>query len=285
MPPSPPSLGLGLGLARTRSLESLDPDAVAWIDAVMAAGGVLFSTESATKKLASDYFAALKTDSAGDLHALLRRDYHPVWQVAAANAICAKSLTSGTFVGTVTHGVGFVQGDGSTGYFNTGVSPNGLSITANGGMMGVIVNQAPTISGRRFMSAQTGGTPFDIQDLGGLLAGISHTGATASTITLATSAMFGIITHIRENSTSQQISILKTTGATNGAINTSVASGTITQTIVVLARNNGGTIQAHSDYRAGGYFAAGDNFKYANRSAFTLIRKQFYEALTNLNIP
>jgi hypothetical protein len=34
-----------------------------------------------------------------------------------------KSLTSGTFVGDVTHGAGFVKSDGTTGYFDGGVSP------------------------------------------------------------------------------------------------------------------------------------------------------------------
>jgi hypothetical protein len=98
----------------------IDPDAEAWIDAVIAAGGTLFESETITKRKASDYFSALRTDATADLFALVGRMYFPVWDVAAANAICAKSRTSGTFNGTVTHTPGYVAGNGSTGYFDPG---------------------------------------------------------------------------------------------------------------------------------------------------------------------
>jgi hypothetical protein len=40
----------------------------------------------------------------------IKRLYFPVWGVAAANAICMKSLTSCTFNGAFTHAAGYIQG-------------------------------------------------------------------------------------------------------------------------------------------------------------------------------
>jgi hypothetical protein len=58
-----------------------------------------------------------------------KRLYFPVWGLAAANAICMKSLTSSTFVGGVTHGAGYIQGNGSTGYANTNTTLASVNVT------------------------------------------------------------------------------------------------------------------------------------------------------------
>jgi hypothetical protein len=110
---------------------TLDPDARAYIAAVETAGG----TVSATQRTAvSDFYRAGK--SAG-WYSSIKRLYLPIWAAAAPNAICMTSLTSGTFNGTVTHGAGYVQGNGSTGYFeppagseygNLGLSNSSASI-------------------------------------------------------------------------------------------------------------------------------------------------------------
>jgi hypothetical protein len=129
MPPCPPSLGLGLGLPFVRGGGArLDPDAAAYIALITAAGADLglLNEEAITKKAISDSIIERK-----DLHIweLERRTYMPIWGIAAANAICMRSLTSGTFVGGVTHGAGFVQGNGTTGYLKCGVVANSLTAT------------------------------------------------------------------------------------------------------------------------------------------------------------
>ena len=58
----------------------------------------------------------------------LKRLYLPIWAAAAPNARCLVSGTSGTFNGSVTHGAGFVTGDGSTGYFEVDATPSTLGI-------------------------------------------------------------------------------------------------------------------------------------------------------------
>jgi hypothetical protein len=107
-----------------RKRRQYDPDARLYLGLVESATGT--ATTGTQRKAISDFIEAEKTASRWDL---LKRIYLPIWGNAAANAICLKSRASGTFVGTVTHGAGFVQGDGSTGYFDMGVTPNGAGLS------------------------------------------------------------------------------------------------------------------------------------------------------------
>lgn len=97
---------------------AFDPDAAAYFGAVATAGG----TVSDAQRLAIDTFVrGEKIASRWTLH---KRFYLPIWGVAAPNAICMTSLTSGTFVGGVTHAAGYIQGNGTTGYFDPGSAGN-----------------------------------------------------------------------------------------------------------------------------------------------------------------
>lgn len=104
-------------------LVSLDPDAAAYIALVEAAGA---APDAAQKTVISDFYVAAKAEG---YYTSLKRIYLPIWGVAAANAIDMIGGTSGTFVGGVTHGAGYVQGNGSTGYFNLGATYGGLGLT------------------------------------------------------------------------------------------------------------------------------------------------------------
>jgi hypothetical protein len=94
-----------------------DIDATAYIVSLLSAGATVTPTQQAA---INTFF---KAEKMAGRYELLKRIYLPIWGVAAANALCMKSLTSGTFVGNVTHGAGFVKSDGTTGYFDGGVSP------------------------------------------------------------------------------------------------------------------------------------------------------------------
>jgi hypothetical protein len=272
------NLSLSYSLGRSMVYTRGDADALAYIAAVEGAG----TSVSATQKTAiNDFYVSAKADS---YYTSLKRLYLPIWASAAANAIDMIGLTSGTFNGGVTHGAGYVQGNGTTGYFDFGVDPNTLGISSSGGMIGILVNQAPTLSGRRFISAQSGATPSDILDNGANLQGIFQTGAAGSSLSLSLANMNGVITHIRENSASQRISTRKTVGVSNATIETTAASGTIANDLVALARNTG-TISGWSDCRAGAYFAANSSFKYANENDFTLALKDLWETATSLTLP
>lgn len=105
---------LSYSLGKTMVVTRGDADANAYIAAVEAAGATVTSTQ---RNAIDDFYVAAKTNS---YYTSLKRLYFPIWGVAAANAIDMISLTSGTFNGGVTHGAGFVQGNGTTGYFNAG---------------------------------------------------------------------------------------------------------------------------------------------------------------------
>ena len=104
-----------------------DADANAYIAAVEGAGVSVSATQPGA---IDDFYVAAKADS---YYTSLKRLYLPIWASAAANAIDMIGLTSGTFNGTVTHSAGYVQGDGSTGYFQmTGAVSSGLTTSSNG---------------------------------------------------------------------------------------------------------------------------------------------------------
>jgi hypothetical protein len=102
--------------------DGIDSDALAYIDAVKAAGATVSGTQ--VRQIDSFYKTAKLS-----YYTSIKRLYLPIWGVAAANAIDMIGLTSGTFSGGVTHGAGFVQGNGSTGYFSLETTYSGLGLT------------------------------------------------------------------------------------------------------------------------------------------------------------
>jgi hypothetical protein len=59
----------------------------------------------------------------------IKRLYLPIWESAAPNAICMKSLTSGTFSGAMTHAVKGVYATNIAGNMNTNTNLGALGIT------------------------------------------------------------------------------------------------------------------------------------------------------------
>ena len=129
-----------LGNMLNGGIQGLDPDAKAYINAVVAAG----ATVTATQRNAINAF--VKVGKADGWWTSMKRLYLPIWAIAAPNAIDVVGGTSGTFVGTgaVTHSAGFVQGNGSTGYFSSDTSATAVGMTTTSGLAGVIVYQADT---------------------------------------------------------------------------------------------------------------------------------------------
>jgi hypothetical protein len=101
---------------------NMDPDAAAYIAAIEGDGIAV----SATQKSALDAF--YKAGKSDGWYSALKRMYLPIWAAATPNARCMVSGTSGSFVGTVAHEAGYVQG-GGTGYCDTGSTCATLGIT------------------------------------------------------------------------------------------------------------------------------------------------------------
>lgn len=115
---------------------SVDEDAAAYIAAVQAAGVDEAHLSSAglpswavISEAIDNWYAAEKL---AGRYSLLRRVRFPIWADEVANEIDMISLAHGSYVGSVTHGSGWSQGDGSSGYFNfeTSFVAEGLSLAS-----------------------------------------------------------------------------------------------------------------------------------------------------------
>jgi hypothetical protein len=145
----PIQFGLGLSLARAGGA-ALDADAAAYIAAVETAG----ATVSGGQKSAIDTF--YKTGKSDGWYSSIKRMYLPIWASAAPNAIDMIALGSGTFNGTVTHAAGYVEGDGTTGYFDTAFNPSTNSITnASAWMGGIFFDSSGNAQAGAFTAAGT----------------------------------------------------------------------------------------------------------------------------------
>ena len=95
----------------------------AYVAALTAAGATVTAPQQ----------AAISTFMSGEIAAgrweKHKRLYFPVWQLAAANAICMKSLTSGTFSGSMTHAAAGVYAIGFSSNMNTNTNLGSLGIT------------------------------------------------------------------------------------------------------------------------------------------------------------
>lgn len=124
------------------SRRRLDPDAAAYIAAVETA---LASSVTSTQRTAiNDFVKAGKTSG---WFPNLKRLFFPIWGNAAANAICMKSLTSGTFYGSVDHAAGKVRSIGETGYMDLNTTFQALGITPGSYHVAALYPQAAQLDG------------------------------------------------------------------------------------------------------------------------------------------
>jgi hypothetical protein len=85
-----------------------------------------------------------RSGDAGGWRSALAYLFLPVWGSAAPNALDAVSLTSGTFVGTVSHASKQFQGTGGTpGYFDSGRTPSALGQAIQGVGTALVYPAAP----------------------------------------------------------------------------------------------------------------------------------------------
>ena len=112
--------------------------ATAYINAVTAAGVTVTSTQR------SAILSFIQNEVLLGRWAGIKRLYFPIWEVQAANAICMKSLTSGTWTGgTVNHAAGYVQSTRTGGYMNTNTNFPALGITKDSYHFAVVYKTAP----------------------------------------------------------------------------------------------------------------------------------------------
>jgi len=109
----------------------------AYIAALTAAGATVTAPQQ----------AAISTFMSGEIAAgrwdKHKRLYFPVWQLAAANAICMKSLTSGTFNGDIAHADKGVYAVNFYGNMNTNTNLGALGITKNSFHFAMLLPEGP----------------------------------------------------------------------------------------------------------------------------------------------
>lgn len=261
----------------------LDPDAKAYINAVIATG---ISVTSTQRNAINNFVKLEKTTSRWTLH---KRLYLPIWGIASANAICLRTGLSGTFVNSPTQGAGFVQGNGSTSYFDTGISPSSAGFTSTNGSMFSLVYAADTrIDPRMMIGARDNNAPATgecslYQSNATVLTTIIGRVAAVPVAALTVIARTGIM-HSNRNSTQglllshRRASVSRSTAATGtGAISTFNLSA--------MAITEGAARALHTNARLGAYgFGLGLSSN-AEVDAFTLNLKTLWETCTGLTIP
>lgn len=263
-----------------QNIKSLDADAAAYIAAVKSAGATVTGAQSTA---INTFILAEKTASRWSG---LKRFYLPVWGVASANAICMKSLASGTWNGSVTHSSGYVQGDGSTGFLRCDATPSAQGLSASSSMAFSLVYQAPTADGA-FWGVYDGGSAV-IQCL-------SNLGNTSSYCTSGTTAFFpniarasqnGIIITSRSSTTSHKMFQRKTSGITTLGSNTGTESVPPPNIkICFMARGLGASSQDLCITGKHGVFGMGLGLSDSDVTSFTSNLKTLWETVTGLTLP
>ena len=259
--------------------------AAAYIERVETALG---SSITETQKTAIGAF--IEAEQVGGRWNAHGRLYLPIWGNAAANAICLKSLASGTFAGTVTHGAGYVQGDGATGYFNFGVSARTLGLDyglTNGGCFSALIHVPDTRTDtREFIGSSDSGNRRVIitQATGGFLNLIAYNAAVQ--VSASDTARRGIYIASVQTSTARYLRRY-TNGnvlAYSNASSTSDTSIAPTVNQYALGRNNNGSLLNPTDARLGAYHL-GYFLSIANQNAFAGNLETLWETCTGLTLP
>jgi hypothetical protein len=270
------SLGNMLG---NGMLGGLDADAKAYIAAVTATG----TSVSGTQKAAINNF--YKTSKLDGDYTSLKRLYLPIWASASANAIDMIGLTSGTWNGGVTHAAGYVQGDGTTGYLNTLVSPTTLGLTTSSGSIGALIYQADS-------RPPSGTSVFLMGSNSGLNAGsvsIAHAafgtvygniGVASFTTSASTEGLF-VVNRTETNAIT--MSTRRTAGFAEVS-GTSVATSITTAQTYILARRNSISASGFTNARVGLAFI-GTEFALGKPTTVTEHLKTLWEGCTGLVLP
>jgi hypothetical protein len=262
-------------------VRGLDADAKAYIDAVVAAGATVTSTQ---RNAINAFIKSGKTDG---WWASMKRVYLPIWAIAAPNAIDIVSRTSGTFAGTVTHASGYVQGNGTTGYFDIGVTPSSLGMTTSGGSCFALVNQADSRTDTRFFIGQSDASNRRVylNQTGSTTVATTLYGAPAA-VTNTTSSRNGIFLGVVNATNDRYLKRRGSVGVTYTTLNTTndTTIASTTRNAHVMANNLNGVVQSFSDARLGVY-GLGLGLSSGSGDTFTLALKNLWETCTGLTLP
>jgi hypothetical protein len=256
----------------------LDPNAVSYISALTTALAVVTPTQ---RIAISTFFKAGKRD--GWLSSL-KRIYLPIWGVAAPNAICMTSLTSGTFVGGVTHGAGFVLSDTTTGYMDTNVGLTTLGLSLSSYHFAGLYKASSTKTNSNLFGSQSASNQNRIQFNGTTLSAILVSGATGQvSATVASGDRLGIVT-FRGSASARFLKRRKTSGVTTLATSSTTNVAAPNNVNVAFLARNIGTVDSFCGEEIGA-FSIGLELTDAQDTAYSLALKNLWEGTTGLTLP
>lgn len=264
---------------------ALDPDAKLYIAAVETALGTPIATAlpSATsnpKRIISDFIKAEKGASRWVLH---KRIYLPIYNNAAASAVDMVSRLAGEFtLSGVTHATGYVQGDGTSGFFDVKATPSALGQTTASLALSLISINAELAGTRAIFSAYQ--TSTQMSDLSSTAIAIQFTpGATQSNATITGSDQTGVLIASREGG--QRRVHRRNSSAFSTLLNTTLADSGTMPTInynIMRSRFGGGGFYSG---RQLGSFGIHMGLAELQADEFSANLKTLWESLTGLTLP
>ena len=282
-------LGLRMGLnSRQGGGSALDPDARLYIAAVETALGTPIATAlpnatSNPKRIISDFIKAEKAASRWTLH---KRIYLPIYANAAASAIDMVGQNVGTFSASgVTHAAGYVQGDGTSGYFASGFIPSSELADAQNASIGWLAVNAATTGTRFHLGSQVSPTQsLSSVCVSGVNLRFDCGNNFQSTQALSVADQIGIVISTSFSGRVRQEQ-RRQSGFSTLADSALIAPGTLPNIeMYCMARNLTGSMVLPSNAGYGSWFA-NTGMSAANSVDFTLNLKTLWESLTGLTLP
>jgi hypothetical protein len=263
---------------------AFDADASAYISAVNAAG----SNVQPFQASAINNF--VRNEKQGGRWALYQRLYLPIWANATANAICLKTRISGTFVGGVTHANGFVQGNGTNGYFamDAGALPSTLGQSnANTHLLTLVKSTSGSTTW-----VDIGATDANPNARNQIVkvpsssrwAYVAPTNSDAETVIFGDGIFTGLFIGSCTSTTARNAIRLRTSGASY-AISTPAATNALPNVVpYAMGRNSNGTANLFSTSEYGLY-GCGLGFSIAQSTLAAESIKTLWETCTGLTLP
>lgn len=272
-------LGLGVGIGIGGG-SRLDVDAQVYITAIEGDG---VTVTGAQKVYLSDLYVGAKAIGA---YTALKRFHLPVWGVAAANARCLVSATSGTFSGGVTHGAGYITGNGTTGFFDVGSDPATLGLSISSAWMGALWTNGSGNS--QAGSYQASGTTLLLVHLYSALPDVLRSeicGSTRRYTDNVTTNANGIFSANRRSGVTRHRQLISS-GLDVNVDRTDTDAGTIpTNNFYWLARNNNGTADQLFNATRHGAMWIGTGVAGDIDEDFSALVKTAWEGITGLSLP
>jgi hypothetical protein len=187
-----------------------------------------------------------------------------------------KSLTSGTFTGSVTHSAGFVQSDASTGFFNTLHAFS--NVTTSSAHVFVLCQVAPTTFTGDLFGVQSGSTRLGVGIGSATQIRYSHGGFSVS-FSVTSGQLRGVISQSTTGVNFRRSTRTGAAGVSHSASSTTTNSNPTFGNFQAMRTANN-----YSNAGLGSY-GAGDGLSDTNQDLFTVALKNLYETSTGIALP